>query len=428
MRNAWLITVTRVFIALLAGAIIGLVYGSIMSGMLLAALAALGWHLYQLYRLHHWLRTNDFEDFPMGRGIWSEVFAGVSFYRLRARRRGKRLRSVLAELRQSASVFPDAGIILNANNEAIYFNKAARRLLGLKKSTDLGQRIENLVRAPQFVNYLNTGDFEEELEFALPPTNKVWVLCRIVGYGPDQRLLIIQDVSRKKKLETIRRDFLANASHELRTPLTVITGYIDVLENEPDLGPGVKGPLQEMRRQSGRMRALLDDLLRLSELESADLSSRQEAVSVADLMSFSRQAKSPLTTQAHNIEIDAASDKKILGVMSELQSVISNLVINAATYSPQSSSITLRWSTDETGGYLSVNDTGIGIAAKDIPRITERFYRADAGRSSDTGGTGLGLAIVKHVLKRHEAELHIESELGKGSTFTCFFPTSRLLG
>jgi two-component system, OmpR family, phosphate regulon sensor histidine kinase PhoR len=354
------------------------------------------------------------------------VFARISFFRLRARRRGKRLRAVLKEFRQSAAAFPDSAVILSAHNETVYFNKAARQLLGLRKRYDRGQRIENLIRVPAFIDYLHAGQFSQPLEFSLPPSNKVWVQCRIVHYGPEQSLLIMQDISRKKMLETMRRDFVANASHELRTPLTVITGYLDVLADDPALAEDMQGPLQEMGRQSARMRVLLEDLLRLSTLESAESSPKDEAVDVAALMSAARQAAKALDVHPNTIDIVVDSDSKILGVMSELQSVVSNLVVNAANHTGVDGKITIRWGVDDRSGYLSIADTGIGIAPEHINRITERFFRVDGGRSRDKGGTGLGLAIVKHALNRHEAQLLIESTLGKGSTFTCVFPANRI--
>ena len=426
MPQSWSVTIFRLVAALIAGAIVGSLYGSVPGGMLLAALGLLGWHLYHLYLLDRWLRTDDFDDFPSGQGIWPEVFARISFFRLRARRRGKRLRAVLKEFRQSAAAFPDSAVILSAHNETVYFNKAARQLLGLRKRYDRGQRIENLIRVPAFIDYLHAGQFSQPLEFSLPPSNKVWVQCRIVHYGPEQSLLIMQDISRKKMLETMRRDFVANASHELRTPLTVITGYLDVLADDPALAEDMQGPLQEMGRQSARMRVLLEDLLRLSTLESAESSPKDEAVDVAALMSAARHAAKALDVHPNTIDIVVDSDSKILGVMSELQSVVSNLVVNAANHTGVDGKITIRWGVDDRSGYLSIADTGIGIAPEHINRITERFFRVDGGRSRDKGGTGLGLAIVKHALNRHEAQLLIESTLGKGSTFTCVFPANRI--
>jgi len=241
-------------VVLLIGAFIGWIYDAVAIGLFIAALAILAWHMYHLYRLEHWLRTNDIEDFPSGLGIWPDIFARVSFYRKRSRRRGKRLRAVLKEFRLSASAFPDAGIILNSDNELVYFNRAARELLGLKKRTDRGQRVENLIRVPPFLEYLHTGNFDEPVEFALLPAGDIWVSCRIIPYGPEQRLLFLQDITRSKQLEIMRRDFLANASHELRTPLTVITGYLDTLVDDDSVDESLRMPLSEMQSQSARMR------------------------------------------------------------------------------------------------------------------------------------------------------------------------------
>jgi len=413
-------------IVLAVGAFIGWLYDSIAGGLFVAAMAILAWHMYHLYRLEHWLRTNDIEDFPTGLGIWPDIFARVSFYRRRSRRRGKRLRAVLKEFRLSASAFPDAGIILDSDNELVYFNRAARELLGLKKRVDRGQRLENLIRVPQFLDYLRTEDFDDPVEFALPPTGDIWVSCRIIPYGPDQRLLFLQDITRSKQLEIMRRDFLANASHELRTPLTVITGYLDALIEEESIDDLLRMPLKEMQTQSSRMRTLLEDLLHLSALESSEVSSRDEKVDVSVLIAAAKQSAKALPHCPETLEVHMDSNAAILGVHSELQSVVSNLLINAVNHTDPGGRIDVYWVTDEAGGRLSVVDTGVGISADDVPRLTERFYRVDAGRSRDQGGTGLGLAIVKHALKRHEAELVIDSEPDKGSTFSCVFPASRI--
>jgi len=425
MPTTWSVTISRIVIALVAGAFVGWLYDSVAVGMLVAALGLLVWHLYHLFRLDRWLRTNDLDDFPTGLGIWPDTFARVSYHRGRARRRGKRLRALLKEFRLSASAFPDAGLILNADNELIYFNKAARDLLGLKKKADRGQRVENLIRVPQFLDYLRQDDYPEPVEFSLPVSD-LWVSCRIVPYGPEQRLVVLQDVTRSKRLENMRRDFLANASHELRTPLTVITGYLDTLSEDDGLEDYMKAPLKEMNVQASRMRTLLEDLLRLSELESSELSPTDEQVSVPALLSAAKQSAKALPHCPENIEINIESDKAVLGVHSELQSVVSNLVINAVNHTSPEGTVKMTWKADDQGGCLIVHDSGIGISEDDLPRITERFYRVDAGRSRDKGGTGLGLAIVKHALIRHEAELEIDSELGEGSTFTCVFPASRL--
>jgi two-component system phosphate regulon sensor histidine kinase PhoR len=250
--------------------------------------------------------------------------------------------------------------------------------------------------------------------------------CRLIPYGPDQKLLLIRDVSQRVKIERMRRDFVANASHELRSPLTVIMGYLDALAEDDRIPDGWKPPIGVMQEQSIRMRRLVEDLLQLSKLESGQSVSKANAVDVGSIVATARKEAFALAEHPGAIGIELKSTTKLLGEETELQSVVSNLVANAARYTPADGAITISWTVDADGGHLAVADTGIGIAEEEIPRVTERFYRTDGGRTRQRGGTGLGLAIVKHALRRHDAELEIRSSLGKGSTFVCHFPRDRL--
>ena len=224
----------------------------------------------------------------------------------------------------------------------------------------------------------------------------------------------------------MRKDFVANASHELRSPLTVISGYLETLTQDTEFDPALAGPLQEMRRQAQRMTSIVQDLIELSRLESSDSDAARQPIDVVALMAQLRQ--DVLARPQHPAQVQARADSSVmlLGEDIQIHSAFSNLVENAAKYTPQDGSVQIRWWTDEKGGHFSVTDTGIGIASEHIPRLTERFYRVDAGRSRSTGGSGLGLAIVKHVLQRHGAQLTIESQEGRGSKFTCDFPRERL--
>ena len=426
MPKYWTITIARVVLALLAGVVVGWLYDNVVTGLLIAVTGLLGWHLYHLYRLDHWLRTKKFDDFPVGAGIWPEIFARVSFFRTRSRRRGKRLRAVFKEFRLSTAAFPDAAIILNSDDEVVYFNKAARKLLGFKKHRDRGQRIQNLIRLPLFIEYFRSEKYKNPIEFALPPGGEIWVSCRIVPYGPGQRLVFLQNVTQNKRVESMRRDFVANASHELRTPLTVISGYLDILSYEESLPERYVKHIDHMQSQVERMRVLLDDLLQMSQLETSDSISQPNIVNIDRLMAAARQVALAMETGPGTIEIHSTSGRQILGEQSSLQSIVSNLVNNAAQHTPADGRIDISWSVNKKGGKLTIKDTGTGISPENLPRITERFFRVDEGRCRDQGGTGLGLAIVKHALKRHDAELIIESEPGKGSTFTCLFPPERL--
>jgi two-component system phosphate regulon sensor histidine kinase PhoR len=255
-----------------------------------------------------------------------------------------------------------------------------------------------------------------------------WLLMRVLPFGEGRQLLLARDVTATQQLTTIRRDFVANASHELRTPLTVIAGYLEGLESDPELPAALQGPLTEMRRQSDRMRALLDDLLSLSKLDARENSVVGEAVDVPALLRQLHADALQRAPRPSQIELSIDSDQGLTGELALLQSAFWNLLENAVKYTPDSGRVLLRWWVDATGAHFSVTDNGPGIAPEHLPRLTERFYRVDPGRHAATGGTGLGLAIVKNALQKHDAELDIQSTPGTGSVFTCHFPTSRLAG
>jgi len=212
----------------------------------------------------------------------------------------------------------------------------------------------------------------------------------------------------------------------LRSPLTVVSGYLDSLGDDAALDPSWAGPIGEMRRQAERMNAIVHDLLELSKLESADKDAGEELVDVSGMLALIRKEVLALPVRPKDVILKLDSSAKLLGEEAEIHSVFSNLVANAVKYTPADGLIEIRWSVDTAGGHLAVRDTGIGIAAEHIPRLTERFYRVDPGRARQHGGSGLGLAIVKHALQRHGARLEIQSEEGAGSTFTCHFPRRRI--
>jgi len=422
----WKSSLLRLALLLGAGALLGWLYDLPLVGLLVAALAALAWHLVNLYRLDNWLRSGHLEVVPDGGGIWPPVFAKIEYIREKSRRRRRRWRDLVRELRASAGAFPDGGVLLNEKREILTFNVAAERLLGLRRARDRGQRIENLLRHPDFLAYLNGGEYANGLEMPAPTGADEWLFCLLIPYGPRQNLLLARDITANVRLERTRRDFVANASHELRTPLTVIRGYLDAMADDAEVPVAWRQPVADMRTQSERMRQLLDDLLQLSRLESAAPSSHEHAVDIGGILQAARQEALALGGESRTVEVRISSRARLLGEATEIQSVVSNLVSNAVRYTPAGGSITVTWSVDERGGRLAVTDTGIGIAEEDIPRITERFYRTDSGRARQKGGTGLGLAIVKHALRRHDAELEIRSKPGQGSTFTCHFPPHRL--
>jgi two-component system phosphate regulon sensor histidine kinase PhoR len=360
-------------------------------------------------------------------GLWGEVTATTSRIYRRKGFHKQRVAALLREFRGMASAMPDGAVLLGQNREILWFNAAAGRRLNLRRKADRGVRIDNLVRHPAVVDYLEQPGAGPAPRVQLPGHDDRWLEFHLVrSAAGEQQLLLVRDVTSEERLDAMRKDFVANASHELRSPLTVIGGYLDAMEDDPTLDASWREPVKEMRRQSDRMRGIVQDLLELSRLEAQGGPAGSSPVDVAGMVAALRKEVLGRPVPAATIEVDAQGDAWLLGSETELHSVISNLVSNAIKYTPADGSIRVRWWVDAAGGHLSVQDTGIGIATEHLPRLTERFYRVDAGRSRKLGGSGLGLAIVKHALQRHDARLEIESVEGKGSTFTCHFPLTRV--
>ena len=416
----------RLALAAAAGLVVGALGGHALAGlaMALAAMLALQW--LRLLRLLRWLRRNATDGAPEWSGVWGET-ATLMLRQLRRKQFHKsRLLQLLRQLRQSTAALPDGVVLLDPRAEIVWFNRAAARLLGLHALTDHGLRVDNLVRYPEFVSYLRGGRYDGAVQVRALSQAESWLSLQLVPFGAGQLLLLARDVTSQARLEAMRKDFVANASHELRSPLTVISGYLETLAADDTLDPALAGPLTEMRRQAQRMNGIVEDLLSLSRLEAAEREAAAEPIDVAAIVAQLR--KDVLARPLHPQQVTTAveSQARLLGDPVQIQSAFYNLADNAAKYTPAGGSIHIRWRTDGDGGHFSVRDTGIGIPAEHIPRLTERFYRVDAGRSRATGGSGLGLAIVKHVLQRHGATLEIRSGEGEGSEFICHFPAARV--
>ncbi|NCF72971.1 MAG: phosphate regulon sensor histidine kinase PhoR [Gammaproteobacteria bacterium] len=415
-----------VALLLAAGALIGWYYDETLWGLLVAALLTLLWQIRQLLSFDRALKTDDFDNFRVGDGIWQQIFSRVQFERDRGKRRKDSYRQLLREIRKSTDAMPDGAVILDAENEIVSSNRAAKLLAGLKRKKDKGHRIDNILRDPKLTALLESGDLGMNVDIPSPVVDGRWLNCRVVPYGGEQKLLFLRDVTDRIRLSKMRRDFVANASHELRSPLTVINGYLDALADSGDLPAEWEKPVVQMRGQSLRMKQILNEMLELSRLESSGYASRDATVEIATLLDSVRNDFERPTVAA-DIVINVESPARLLGRAGEIESVIVNLLSNALRYTPPDGTVTLTWRETPTGAELIVTDTGDGIDSEHIPRLTERFFRADRGRSRDEGGIGLGLAIVKHVLARHNAELAISSELGRGSEFRCRFPADRVV-
>ncbi|MGN6520781.1 MAG: phosphate regulon sensor histidine kinase PhoR [Dokdonella sp.] len=393
---------------------------------LLAACAlVLGYGLLRLARFAARLAGPRRMPAADGGGIWDEIENLTRRQQRAAIADKRRMVQRLRAFRDAASALPDAVIALDPGLRIEWFNAAAANLLGLQYPADLGAHLPNLVRAPRFGEWLRRGADEPLPDLPSPADEERRLDLRLIRHADDRSLLVVRDVSQLVRLEQVRRDFVANVSHELRTPLTVVHGYLDMIE--PEQVPEYESILHELRSQSRRMTQIVEDLLTLSRLEARnDLP--QERIGMRPLLEALRREADALSQGQHTVTTELSEGRDLLGSAKELHSAFSNLVSNAVRYMPAGGRITLRWERDADGGArLAVTDTGQGIPAQHLPRLTERFYRVSTSRSRETGGTGLGLSIVKHVLHLHQARLDIRSEPGVGSTFACVFGSERLL-
>lgn len=427
--HRWFRLVALLALMLAAGAAVGALAGSAWAGLALAAVAALGWQVWRLRRLLHRLASRQRlgDD---GAGAWGDVERLLQRRQSAMQQRRRRLVDMLRAWRAAATALPDAVVVVDRLSQRIvWFNAAGTSLLGLRHPRDVGAPVVERVKVSGLPHWLARGRNAEAIEVASPLDPGTTLSLRLVPYSDDLWLLVARDVSRLLQLEQMRRDFVANVSHELRTPLTVLHGYLEMLD--PDGQPEWAPALAEMQRQSQRMAQLVDGLLTLSRLESRDAPASEETVPMAGLLAALGREAEALSQGRHAIEVDDAAGLDLHGSPAELHSAFSNLVANAVRHTPEGGRIAVTWNheTDadgQPGAVLRVRDTGVGIAAVHLPRLTERFYRVSDSRSRASGGTGLGLAIVKHVLHRHQARLEVASTVGAGSTFSCHFGAARL--
>ncbi len=429
MNQDWRGALARRLLLLLAVCLlVGLLSGQYAWALAVGLGGYLFWSQRQLVRLYGWLkRARPDELPPESSGLWGEVFDGIYDLQKRNQRARGRLQAVVDRVQESTAALQDAVVMLDAQGNLEWWNRAAETLLGFKRNQDGGQPITNLVRHPRFQEYFRQANDREPLELTSPINDHVRLQFQLTLYGNGEHLMLVRDVTRVHQLEQMRKDFVANVSHELRTPLTVITGYLEtLLDNVETINPRWLRALQQMQQQGTRMQNLLNDLLLLARLEASDHPAASKAVAVEPLLqSIRADAQALSAARNHRISLEADPALQLKGSETELRSAFSNLVFNAVKYTPAEGHIHIRWWADARGAHLAVTDDGPGIEAKHIPRLTERFYRVDASRAANTGGTGLGLAIVKHVLIHHRGQLQIDSSVGKGSTFTCHFPAEQ---
>jgi two-component system phosphate regulon sensor histidine kinase PhoR len=415
---------------------IGLMLNQLLLCLLIGAVAIIFWQYNRFRLLYNWIRQPKKNPMPYTTGVISDISSAFDRLKKSNRQRKKRLQQYMSQFQRGASALPDALVILDGQGQIEWLNGTAKRYLGIHWPGDIKTPISNLIRHPSFTDLLSevySSDSEltpeqSTTEFPAPVDARLVLSTSIVPYANGLYLLIARDVTRLIDANTIRKDFVANVSHELKTPLTVFKGYVEVLQDNKNLDEQSLKALSVMSEHSNRMHAIIEDLLFLSKLEHEPEPTRTSPVLVAELITEIHQVAQTVSgDQKHLFKFDVNPNLMIEGSGDELRSAFTNLIVNAVKYTPAGELIKVHWYRNKSGGHLEIIDNGAGIAERHLSRLTERFYRADAGRSRDKGGTGLGLAIVKHVLQRHQATLAIKSELQVGSTFRCSFPDSRLI-
>lgn len=427
-KSDWKTECRNIGLLLLAATLIGWLIDSLPWVLFISTLAYLAWSLYQLQRIHSWLYGEEKPDPPEAKGLWGDVFDGI--YRLQRQGKEERLRlqAVVDYLQDSFASLDDGAVMIDSRGNIEWTNQAAGKLLGLRYPEDTKQQLVNFIRAPEFIRYFEDQDYSTSLQLTSPYNSHYQLQISVTNFGRGSRLLFVRDITATDRMQQMLKDFVANVSHELRTPLTVITGYLETLsDNSYSLDDELRWrrAVDQMLDQSHRMESLIKDLIVLSRLESLPDIAEQLPMAIRPMLEVIRDDVLTAVKAPRDIIIECDDSLQLVGNSIELQSAFSNLVMNAAKYTPVEGEITIRWFADGQHLCLSVEDNGEGIDSHHLPRLTERFYRVDKSRSIETGGTGLGLAIVKHILLHHEAELMISSQVGKGSTFSCLFPRSR---
>lgn len=425
-RSTFRVFFVRLIILLASSTIIGYLFGHTLLVVLLASLVLLVWHYRHLFKLINWLESKVISP-PYSSGIWGQIYDGLYHQIQQHRKKQKQLNERIRRFRDGAEALPDAALMLSHEMIIEWGNKKASRLLGVRWPDDAGQRIDNLLRAPEFADYLAERNFETPCVIVSPADALVHIEMRLMAYGTENILLLARDISNIHRLEEMRRDFVANVSHELKTPLTVVRGYVEMIQaSGQDFEPHWQKAFTTIEGQVSRMDRLVEQLLNLSKVENNNDEDKRNVNMPNLIRALVEDANWLNQSKHHEIKLTISTNIEIFGVETELKSACANLLSNAIAYTPAGGVIEVTWQEEGNKAKFSVKDNGDGIKPEHVNRLTERFYRIDRSRSRDTGGSGLGLAIVKHVLHHHQAELVISSHLGKGSEFSIYFDQSSI--
>ena len=418
----------RLLGVVLGAALVGVIWGDVIPLLFIGVLAYLGWHMLVLIRLSSGLIAGVEFRAPFPGGIWKDVFEQIRRLQSRNLKRKRKQNRFFSRFREAASAAPDAVVLMGKSGEVEWCNPAAQRMLGLYWPKCMGRTLVSDIQHPVLREYLARGNFNRPVEFPSPVNKAVILSLRVTPFGKKhQKLLLARDITQVYHLDQVRRDFVANVSHELRTPLTVITGFLENLAASGSEQPQWTRSIELMQEQAKRMQSIISDLLALSRLDLENRTRSSNPVPIPQLLGAIAKEARALSRDQHVLKLECDPELLLKGDKDELYSAFSNLVFNAVQHTPARSLIRIQWYADDAGAHLTVSDNGPGIPGRHLPRLTERFYRVDKGRSRQSGGTGLGLAIVKHAIGRHGGELQIVSEVGKGSSFACHFPATRVV-
>ena len=424
LKRDWTFHLIRLAFVILCTLLIGWWTGHVLLASAIFLLLAVAWQYYNGFRLYSWLKSWDSKP-PESLGMWADIFDRIAALQKQNIKRTRQYQQVIDDFEGLADAFPDATLVINDHDVISWFNDSAVKLLGLKMPDDKGQAVTNLIREPAFAGWLAVQDkLRSTLEITCPVDDNVILQLSAVRFRKNQRLLILRNITDVRNLERMRHDLVANVSHELRTPLTVLLGYLEILKTQP-AEPNPEA-VERMFTQAHQMHDMLEDLLELSRLEDTKRVDDADEVDVPALLAQLAEQAEDLSHGRHKIVFKVQPGLKLRGAEADLKSAFQNLVVNAINYTPEHGKIKVTWQQNGDGPVLSVSDSGVGIPHREIPRITERFYRVGDDRNRKKGGTGLGLAIVKHVLNSHNARLEIKSEIDKGSEFRCIFPLDRM--
>lgn len=435
----WIVTGAAVIAAL------GWLLGYPLEALLVSACAYIFWLLYRMAKIVRWLNAGASKhSAPPTLGMTDDIVRLIHQEKSYSRKQKNRFKRSLLQFNNLASELPDATVVLDNNNVIRWANVAARNLLNINSERDQGQRIDNLIRDPEFHEFLQSDDPGSEIEMVAPSNQSLILACRKIPSGRGMCVLVARDNTQRIRLREMRKDFVDDVSHELRTPLTVIRGYTELLLDDASINSASKDAIASVDEQSQRMMHIVQKLLRLSRLEGNPLAADEgEQVNIAELVHTIVSDLNNTADTHHEWVLELNAQLGLRGNYDELYSVVQNLMQNAVKYSGNGTVITVKWAQDEmldntvelnqgtttedlAGAYLSVSDNGIGIENRHLPRLSERFYRVDRARARESGGTGLGLAIVKHIVHRHSGQLLIDSIPGEGSTFAVHFPAQRV--